>query len=170
VERAAANSPQNITQLFHALPRLFEYIAAFNGPDRSFHIADQQALTCLLTFFFGILCGRTRIAKFFGGPTSRMWLFVGTLFQAVCTAAAAVAIWQSNSQKIAQDSSVPAWHAALTFVGMGFISYTMGLQGAMARHLNTPYGATGTFTFFFPLYKLITDILPCHSRVNQHIR
>lgn len=80
-----------------------------------------------------------------------MWLFAGTLFQAVCTAAAAIAIWQSGSAKIAQDSSVPAWYNTLTFVGMGFVSYSMGLQGAMGRHLNSPFGATGRLPLFFSL-------------------
>jgi len=74
-----------------------------------------------------------------------MWLFVGTMVQALCTAAAALAVWQSHSPKIAQHSNEPAWKDVLTFVGMGFVSFSMGLQGAMARHLNTPYGTTGMF-------------------------
>lgn len=108
----------------------------------SFRLPDQQALVCLLAFFAGILFGRNPINRLFGGQTSRLWLITGTTLQSLCAAIASVLVWQSASPDVATDSAHEAWKDAFTFVAMGFMSFSLGLQGAMAKNMNTPFGPT----------------------------
>lgn len=89
------------------------------------------------------------------------------MVQCACTAIAGVLIWQSGSSDIAPDSMHAAWQNTLTFVSLGFISFSMGLQGGMARALNTPFGATGeSYNHVFSTHH--DSILLLRSRVNQH--
>jgi MFS family permease len=78
------------------------------------------------------------------GPKARLWLVLGTLIQALFTMAAAVAVWKSGQPSIANARALPAWTNALTFVCLGFMSASLGLQGIMAKRLNTQFTTTST--------------------------
>lgn len=126
-------------QLSLAIARLF------SGPQRdlSFHISDQQALCSLLTFNVGAFIGRIGDRM---GPHSRAWLSLGTFIQALFTMAAAIATWKSDSPlSVATDRFNPAWTNALTFVSIGFMSASIGLQGIMGKRINTQFTTTGSF-------------------------
>ncbi len=128
----------NSVQLALALARLF------SGPpgqrDTSFHLADQQALTSVLTFIAGSAIGRVGDKM---GAKTRAWLFIGTLIQALFTMAAALTAWKSGQGSIAEVRGDPAWSNALTFVAVGFMSASMGLQGIMGKRVNTQFATTG---------------------------
>ncbi|EPQ54578.1 hypothetical protein GLOTRDRAFT_42824, partial [Gloeophyllum trabeum ATCC 11539] len=111
--------------------------------DHSFHIPDRQALTSLLTFIFGALLARIGDRV---GSKSRVWLFSGSLVQALFTMAAAVCIWRSGDGSVASDRGSPAWTTPLTYVALGFISASLGLQGGMAKRINTQFAATLVIT------------------------
>lgn len=121
-----------------ALARLFQ------GPpgqrDTSFHLADQQALTSILTFNAGAALGRIGDKM---GPKSRAWLSLGTLIQALLTMAAALTLWKSGQPSVADARDQPAWSNALTFVTIGFMSASVGLQGIMGKRVNTQFATTG---------------------------
>jgi len=128
----------NNIQLSLALARLF------NGQhDYSFHIADQQALCSLLCFILGAFIGRVGDKI---GCKTRMWMTMGTFIQTVFTMAAAITIWQSHSGSVASDRGNPAWSNTLSFVTIGFISASMGLQGIMGKRLNTQFTTTVVLT------------------------
>ena len=124
-----------------AIARLFEGPRQFR--DTTFHKADQQALCSLISFNVGAFFGR------FGdriGPMKRIWLIMGTAFQAFLTMAAALAIWKSGQPSIASDRGSPSWTNALTFVGLAFMSASLGVQGILGKRLNTQFGTTSTFS------------------------
>lgn len=131
----------NTVQLALALARLFQ------GPpgqrDTSFHLADKQALTSVLTFIFGAFIGR--IGDRIGAKT-RAWLFLGTFIQTLFTMAAALCIWKSGQPSTASDRDIPAWTNALSFVTVGFMSASMGLQGIMGKRVNTQFATTIVLT------------------------
>lgn len=130
----------NTVQLSLAIARLF------SGPQRdlSFHISDQQALCSLLTFNVGAFIGRIGDRM---GPHSRAWLALGTFIQALFTMAAAIATWKSDSPlSVATDRFNPAWTNALTFVSIGFMSASIGLQGIMGKRINTQFTTTVVLT------------------------
>lgn len=131
---------QSCPQLALAIARLMA-----TPKDLHFHLFDQQALCSLLAFNVGAMLGR--IGNHMGVKT-RIWLFLGTMMQAVLLAAGTVAIWQSGSASIAADRGEPAWTNAASFVGLALISASMGLQGSMAKLLNTHFATTGRFSFF----------------------
>ncbi|KIK58181.1 hypothetical protein GYMLUDRAFT_246220 [Collybiopsis luxurians FD-317 M1] len=132
----------NFIQLSLALARLFEV-----GPggviDRTFHKADQQALCSLICFQLGAFVGRIgdRI-----GPHKRIWLVFGTFLQSLFTMAAALAIWKSGQPGVADDRGDPSWTNALSFVCLGFMSLSLGLQGHLGKRLNTQFGTTIVLT------------------------
>ena len=115
----------------------------FQGPpgerDTSFHLADKQALTSVLTFIFGAFLGR--IGDRIGAKT-RLWLFLGTMIQALFTMAAALCVWKSGQPSTSDARSDPAWSNALTFACVGFMSASMGLQGIMGKRVNTQFTTT----------------------------
>ncbi|KAH8828537.1 hypothetical protein DL96DRAFT_1709818 [Flagelloscypha sp. PMI_526] len=140
----------NYTQLINAIPRLFQTDAP-----HTFRLVDRQALVCLLAFFLGALFGHPKALLNQRSPTSRFWLIFSTAIQALCTAAASVLIWTSRSGTIATDSLHEVWQNRWTFVALGFISFSLGLQGVVARGLNTPFGATVVLTSTF--VELLSD-------------
>lgn len=79
------------------------------------------------------------------GPMSRAWLILGTLIQTLFTMAASVTIWKSGEPNVADDRGTPAWNNALSFVTLGFMSASLGLQGIMGKRLNTQFTTTGTY-------------------------
>ncbi|KDQ60494.1 hypothetical protein JAAARDRAFT_56379 [Jaapia argillacea MUCL 33604] len=131
----------NSVQLALALARLFQ------GPpgqrDFSFHIADKQALTSLITFILGASVGR--IGDHMGSKT-RLWLFLGTMIQALFTMAAALCVWKSGQGSFAELRGDPAWTTPLTFVAVGFMSASLGLQGIMGKRVNGQYATTIVLT------------------------
>ncbi|TFY68195.1 hypothetical protein EVG20_g3650 [Dentipellis fragilis] len=128
-------------QLALALARLFEGPSGHH--DTSFHIADQQALTSVLTFIFGASIGRLgdRI-----GARTRAWLALGTFIQALFTMAAAICLWKSGQGSIAGFRGDPVWTNASTFACLGFMSASLGLQGIMGKRLNTQFATTIVLT------------------------
>ncbi|KAG1871552.1 hypothetical protein F4604DRAFT_1623408 [Suillus subluteus] len=128
----------NSVQLALALARLF------NGQhDHSFHIADRQALCSVLTFIFGAFIGRLGDKL---GCKTRLWLALGTFIQTLFTMAAAIAIWQSHEGSVADARANPAWTNVLSFVCIGFLSASMGLQGIMGKRVNTQFTTTVVLT------------------------
>ncbi|KAI9457927.1 hypothetical protein HD554DRAFT_1758350 [Boletus coccyginus] len=128
----------NSVQLALALARLF------NGEhDHSFHIADQQALCSILAFIFGAFIGR--IGDKIGCKT-RAWLTLGTFIQTVFTLFGAIAIWKSGSGSVAANRGDPAWSNAVSFITVGCISASMGLQGIMGKRLGTQFTTTVVLT------------------------
>jgi len=140
----------NFAQLALALARLFE------GPpghrDKTFHRADQQALTSLISFNLGSFIGRLgdRI-----GAHKRIWLIIGTFLQALLTMASAIAFWKAGQPGIADERDDPAWTNVLSFVGLAFMSMSLGLQGILAKRLNTQFGTTIVLTTIW--VELTTD-------------
>jgi len=131
----------NSVQLALALARLFQ------GPpghrDTSFHLADQQALTSLLTFIFGASIGRIGNRM---GDRTRAWLALGTFIQALFTMAAAIALWKSGQGSIGTTRGDPSWTNASTFACLGLLSASLGLQGIMGKRVNTQFATTIVLT------------------------
>ncbi|KAI9432971.1 hypothetical protein H4582DRAFT_1990355 [Lactarius indigo] len=131
----------NTLQLAVALARLFY------GPpgqrDTSFHLVDKQALTSVTTFLFGAFIGR--IGDRIGAKT-RLWLFLGTIFQSLLTMGAAIALWQSHQGSVASGRDVPPWTKASTYACLGLMSSSMGLQGIMGKRVNTQFATTIVLT------------------------
>jgi hypothetical protein len=61
--------------------------------------------------------------------------------------AAAIAIWKSGQASVADARADPAWSNTLSFVCIGFMSASMGLQGIMGKRTNTQFTTTGEFFF-----------------------
>lgn len=60
--------------------------------------------------------------------------------------AAAIAIWKSGQGSIAPSRSNPAWDNAVSFVCLGFMSASMGLQGIMGKRINSQFATTVVLT------------------------
>jgi hypothetical protein len=56
--------------------------------------------------------------------------------------AAAIAFWKAGQPSISGARDLPAWTNALSFVGLGFMSASLGLQGILAKRLNSQFGTT----------------------------
>lgn len=131
----------NFAQLALALARLFSGPKGFQ--DHTFHIADQQALTSLISFNAGAFIGRW--GDHIGSHT-RIWMFMGTMIQALFTMAAAVTIWQSGQLSVADDRGHPSWTNALSFICLAFMSASLGVQGIQGKRLNTQFTTTIVLT------------------------
>ncbi|EJD00165.1 uncharacterized protein FOMMEDRAFT_92401 [Fomitiporia mediterranea MF3/22] len=121
-------------------------IGRFLDPQRkhfTFEVADRQALISLLSYLGGGFAGRygDRI-----GSNKRAWLLMGTLWQALLTMAAALTIWKSGEPSISDSRGEDAWKNALSFVSLAFASASQGLQGVMAKRVNSHFGATVVLT------------------------
>ncbi|KAM6498753.1 Protein of unknown function (DUF1275) domain containing protein [Amanita muscaria] len=128
----------NFAQLAIAIARLFE-----SQHDLTFHLADQQALVSLITFNAGAFLGRIgdRI-----GHHRRLWLMLGTLIQALLLMVASICLWKSGQGGVADARANPSWTNGLTFVALGFMSASLGLQGVLGKRLNTQFGTTIVLT------------------------
>ncbi|PFH47983.1 hypothetical protein AMATHDRAFT_150866 [Amanita thiersii Skay4041] len=140
----------NFAQLALALARLFEGPRQFR--DSSFHLADQQALCSLLSFMAGSFFGRAgdRI-----GSHKRLWLVLGTFIQAILLMISAICLWKSGELSVADERDNPSWHNALSFVAVGFMSASLGVQGILGKRLNTQFGTTIVLTTIW--VELTTD-------------
>ncbi|KAJ7731093.1 hypothetical protein DFH07DRAFT_153547 [Mycena maculata] len=127
----------NFAQFALALARLE------NPRDFVFYVADWQALTSLVAFNAGAFIGRIgdRI-----GPHTRQWLISGTVAQAVFTIIAGICIQQSGQGSIAVARGEPSWTNGLTSVGLALMAASLGLQGIMAKRLNTQFSTTVVLT------------------------
>ncbi|KAJ7359729.1 hypothetical protein DFH08DRAFT_734576 [Mycena albidolilacea] len=142
----------NFVQLAIAIARLWEPNSSGVGRDTAFHMADRQALTSLLSFNAGAFFGRLgdRI-----GPHKRSWLVLSTFVQVLLTMAAALVIWKSGQDNIAAKRGDRSWTNALTFIGLAFMSASLGIQGIVGKRLNTQFNATLVLTTVW--VELVTD-------------
>lgn len=69
-----------------------------------------------------------------------------TALQSGLLMAAYVSLTSANAGSYATDRGDLAWHSARAFVGLGFMSASMGLQGIVGKRLNTHYGTTVVLT------------------------
>jgi len=129
----------NTVQLALALARLF----APGNTNFEFQIVDRQAFTSVGTFILGASLGR--IGDHIGAKT-RMWLFLGTMIQCLLTMAGSLAIWKSDQRSISFSRGEPNWTNTLGFVGLGFISASIGLQGIMGKRVNSQFATTVVLT------------------------
>lgn len=96
------------------------------------------------------------------GPKSRIWLFLGTMLQALCTVAAAVLVFQRRRSSFISEGG--NWSSSEGFAALAFASASMGLQSIMGKRTNTQFATTGVFDNL-SLSTLITSTDPCfHSR------
>ncbi|KIJ14513.1 hypothetical protein PAXINDRAFT_176697 [Paxillus involutus ATCC 200175] len=134
-----ASQTGNTIQLSVAVGRLLDDPNA----DSSFHLSDRLAVCSLITFIAGCYVGR------FGdriGYKTRLWMCAGTFLQALLTMGAAITSWQSGAPTFAAANSGAVWKTPLSFACLGFMSSSMGLQGVMAKRLNTQFSTTVVLT------------------------
>jgi hypothetical protein len=139
-----------------ALARLFE--GAFGFQDHTFHKADQQALCSLISFNLGAIVGRIGDRV---GAHKRIWLIAGTFIQTLFTMAGAIAFWKAGQPSISNARDDPAWTNALTFVGLAFISASLGVQGILGKRLNTQFGTTSAYNIYLFFTLLYSQICSC---------
>ncbi|TRM64894.1 hypothetical protein BD626DRAFT_490277 [Schizophyllum amplum] len=128
----------NFIQLAVALARLFE-----RGADKAFHLPDRQALASLIAFNAGAFIGR--LGDWIG-PKKRLWLVFGTFLQTLFLMGASIVLWTSGQGSIASDRGAPAWTNLRAYVGLVFMSASLGLQGIQAKRLNTQFGTSIVLT------------------------
>ena len=124
-----------------ALGRLLD-----DEPDLVYRIADRLALISLLSFLLGGFIGRLGDRV---GYSTRIWMACGTFIQALLTMAATIAIWKSKVPSYVPFGNGPVWTTPLAFLGYGFMSASMGLQGVMAKRLNTQFSTSGRLSPFY---------------------
>ena len=126
-----------------ALARLFEGVPG--SQDHTFHKADQQALCSLISFNLGAFVGRIGDRV---GAHRRIWLIAGTFIQTLLTMASAIAFWKAGQPSISNARDDPAWTNALSFVGLAFMSASLGVQGILGKRLNTQFGTTSACNIY----------------------
>ena len=70
---------------------------------------------------------------------------LGTFVQALLLMVASICLWKSGQSSVANARDVPTWTNPLSFVGLGFMSASLGLQGILAKRLNTQFGTTSAY-------------------------
>ncbi|KAF8524478.1 hypothetical protein JB92DRAFT_2881220 [Gautieria morchelliformis] len=80
------------------------------------------------------------------GTRTRAWLFLGTMFQALCSLAAALLLWKGGQSGGFRPTDGPAWNNPEGYAAIAFASASMGLQGIMAKRLNTEFATTIVLT------------------------
>ncbi|GAA5824664.1 hypothetical protein JCM11251_005294 [Rhodosporidiobolus azoricus] len=137
-----------LVQLSLALAR------SFSTGDHTFHKPDQQALTSLLSFLLGTAVGRVG-DKY--GPKRRSWVMFATFLMALLSLAAALCAKYSGEASVAQYRTEGSWHSATGMAALGFASATLGLQGIVAKRLNTAFGTSVVLTTIW--VELVNDPL-----------
>lgn len=100
------------------------------------------------------------------GCKSRRWLMLGTFIQSLFTMAAAIAIWKSGEGSVADSRGDAIWKTAPAFVCVAFMSMSLGLQGIMAKRVNTQFTTTSKFPLsssFPPSCTDRTSLVPSQS-------
>ncbi|KAI6001575.1 hypothetical protein F5J12DRAFT_723440 [Pisolithus orientalis] len=133
-----ASQTGNTIQLSIAIGRFLD-----KEPDHLYRMTDRLALISLLSFILGGFVGRIGERV---GYSARIWLVCGTLFQALLTMGAAIALWKSHLPWYAPTGTGPVWTTPLAFLGYGFMSASMGLQGVMAKRINTQFSTSVVLT------------------------
>ncbi|KAJ3201868.1 hypothetical protein HDU82_007814 [Entophlyctis luteolus] len=128
----------NLAQLGLAVARTFQA-----DESHAFLLPDRQALTSLGSFLLGTMVGR--VGDRFGAAR-RAWLAFATVLQAVLLAIAAGCIYAADEPDIASSRGTPSWTSAAAFLGLAFASASLGLQGIVAKRLNTQFGTTLVLT------------------------
>ncbi|GEM10707.1 hypothetical protein Rt10032_c12g4724 [Rhodotorula toruloides] len=136
-----------LVQLSLAVARLF----ATN--DRTFHKPDQQALTSLLSFLVGSSIGRIGDKV---GSRRRWWIMTATFIMALFTMAAALCAHFSHESSVAEFRTNASWRNAKGMAALGFASASLGLQGIVAKRLNST--SSYSFRFIQPLTALVSDL------------
>ncbi|KAJ6491296.1 hypothetical protein C8R47DRAFT_445518 [Mycena vitilis] len=116
---------------------------AANTHEISVSISDWQALMSLAAFNVGAFAGRLGDRM---GPHTRGWLLSGTVVQAAMTLIAGLCIQQSGQGSVAVGRGQPSWTHPLTSVGLALMAASLGLQGVMAKRLNTHFSTTVVLT------------------------
>ncbi|KAJ7609710.1 hypothetical protein FB45DRAFT_344546 [Roridomyces roridus] len=133
----------NVAQLALALARTIKTRTLL------FSLTDRQALLSLLSFNIGAFLGRIsdspRLSKS-SGPKTRTWLISGTLFQSLLTLAAGLCIQASGEESISHTRGQPAWTSRAAELGLAMMAMSLGLQGIMAKRLNTQFSTTVVLT------------------------
>ncbi|KAJ7253725.1 hypothetical protein B0H12DRAFT_1202453 [Mycena haematopus] len=80
------------------------------------------------------------------GPHKRVWLVLATFVQVLLTMAAALVVWKSGQSSIAAVRGDPSWTNTKTFVGLAFMSASLGVQGIVGKRLNTQFTTTIVLT------------------------
>ncbi|QRW09741.1 hypothetical protein RhiLY_08740 [Ceratobasidium sp. AG-Ba] len=77
---------------------------------------------------------------------ARLWLVVGTLFQAILLVASAVAAMHDHTTPSTLSTTRPSqsigWTSAAGLIALAFMSLSMGFQGVMAHRMDSRFGAT----------------------------
>jgi hypothetical protein len=84
--------------------------------------------------------------------------------------AAAIAIWKSGQASVADARADPAWSNTLSFVCIGFMSASMGLQGIMGKRTNTQFTTTGEFFFSYSAVCPPILIVSCSGADDDLVR
>ncbi|KAJ7512464.1 hypothetical protein B0H11DRAFT_2346746 [Mycena galericulata] len=136
----------NFVQLALAVARMV------NDRELVFYTADWQAIASLVAFNLGAFIGRVGD---WTGPQTRQWLVSGTVAQAVFTVLAAICIQQSGQGSIALARGEPSWTNGVASTGLALMAASLGLQGIMAKRLNTQFSTTVVLTAVW--VELMTD-------------
>ncbi|GAA5939249.1 YoaK family protein [Sporobolomyces koalae] len=128
-----------LVQLSLAVARLF----ASSPRDTTFHKADQQALTSLLSFLVGTSIGRIGDKV---GPRRRWWIMTATFIMALLTMAASLCAHFSAGPSIAEFRTEAGWQDALGMAALGFASASLGLQGIVSKRINSQFGTAVVLT------------------------
>ncbi|QRV80935.1 hypothetical protein RhiJN_08950 [Ceratobasidium sp. AG-Ba] len=77
---------------------------------------------------------------------ARLWLVVGTLFQAILLVASAVAAIHDHTTpstvSATRSSQSAGWTSVSGFIALALLSLSMGFQGVMAHRMGSGFGAT----------------------------
>lgn len=103
------------------------------------------------------------------GAKTRAWLCLGTFIQALFTMAAALTIWKSGQPSTTNARDDPAWTNALSFVCIGFMSASMGLQGIMGKRVNTQFATTSASAFLSLFFHACVLIILFCSRAHHRL-
>jgi len=127
----------NLVQLGLAVARLFA------TSDKTFHKPDQQALTSLLSFIVGTSLGRFGVRI---GAQRRTWLIGSTFLTALLCMAASLCAHFSGEESVAEFRTAASWQNARGMAALGFASAALGLQGIVAKRINSQLATTVVLT------------------------
>ncbi|GAA5870976.1 hypothetical protein JCM1840_002743 [Sporobolomyces johnsonii] len=128
-----------LVQLSLAVARLF----ASSPRDTTFHKADQQALTSLLSFLLGSSLGRIGDRV---GPRRRWWIMTATFIMSLFAMAAALCAHFAHEPSVAEFRLDASWQNAKGMAALGFASASLGLQGIVSKRINSQFGTAVVLT------------------------